>query len=151
MFQSQRTRVSTKGQRVSTANGRTLSSRAAFLFSFEPRLSFHGSLILESFAECFQDRNVVKRLRKFLLLFSYWSWTRINKQPIKNWSNDEYVISKTEFVLKATTVTVLSEPFWTKCKQGISSGISRYSLKIKILYGFGLEIRNLHSVLISLY
>lgn len=68
------------------------------------------------------------------------------KQRIKNWSNDEYVISKTELVLKATTVTVLSESFRTKCKQGISSVHS-----IKILHGFGLEIRNLHSVLISLY
>lgn len=124
MFQSQRARVSTKGQHVSTANGRTLSSRAAFLFSFEPRLSFHGSLILESFAECLEDRNVVKRLREFLLLLllfsSYWSRARVNNE-LQFGRTTNMWFRRQSSSLKATTVTVLSEPFRTKWKQGISS------------------------------
>lgn len=54
-------RVSTKGQRVSTANERGRASQAAFLFSSEPPLSFHGSLIQEPLTECLEDRDAVKR------------------------------------------------------------------------------------------
>jgi len=35
--------MTTKGQRVSTANERSLTSEAAFLFASVPRLSFHDN------------------------------------------------------------------------------------------------------------
>ena len=44
------------------------ASRAAFLFSFESRLSFHGNLIQEPFAGCLEDRNAVKNVNATLFL-----------------------------------------------------------------------------------
>lgn len=73
--------MSTKGQRVSTANEGGLTSEAAFLFASVPRLSFHSSFIQESHAECLEDtrwntRNVYSSLFFSLILSTPACWKK---------------------------------------------------------------------------
>lgn len=65
--------MSTKGQRVSTANEGSLTSEAAFLFASVPRLSFHGNFTQEPHAECLED-TVKHSKRVFLSVLLYHSF-----------------------------------------------------------------------------
>lgn len=73
-----------KGQRVSTANEGGLTSAAAFLFAFVPRLSFHGSFIQEPHAECLEDtrRNVYSFLFFSLSSFPFFCMVEKKDNPL---------------------------------------------------------------------